>query len=208
MRALKFLDEGGVGRFSAFTWPAPQGGEPGAWVEDRGDTHACVRGVHACLPEHLPYWLGPELYVIELGGAISHLESKVVAERGRLVRRVEGWNEEARRAFAAAAALHARDAAVAILREEGEEALAARLAASADPASLGSVLEGAHPERPRPLETLHYVTDAVKLAGTSIAASAYCAAHAGLTREGYLAARAFQAQWLAEALGLHAALAS
>lgn len=207
MRALKVLDEGGVGRFSAFRWPAPEGGEPGAWVEDRGDTHACVRGVHACTPEQLPYWLGPELYVIELDGPIAHVERKLVAERGRLVRRIDRWNAEGRRAFATAATLHARDEALAILRAEGEDAIAERLAACADLPALGRVLAEVKAGGERSQETLCYVTDAVKFAATSTASSAYCAAHAGLDRRGYLDARAFQARWLTTALELDAALA-
>ncbi|MFT3765699.1 MAG: hypothetical protein QM820_09310 [Minicystis sp.] len=208
MRALKVLDEGGVGRFSAFRWPAPANGEPGAWVEDPGTTHMCVRGVHACVPDQLPYWLGQELYVIELDGPVTQVERKVVAPRGRLIGRVDRWDAGGQRAFVTAAALHARDAAVAIVRAEREDALADRLAACTDLSSLGAVLAEAQPGRERSRETLHYVSDAVQFAAASTASSAYCAAHAGLDREGYLEARAFQARWLTAALDLEIALAS
>jgi hypothetical protein len=86
--AYKFLREGRVAPFTGFRW------ETGAWVEP-GDPVACDRGVHACRAEDLPYWLRTELWEIELGGAVVETERKVVAERGRLVRRLERWNGEA-----------------------------------------------------------------------------------------------------------------
>ena len=208
MRALKVLDQGGVGRFSSFHWPSPSRDEPGAWVRDNGDTHACVRGIHACTPDQLPYWLGPELYVIELAGAITELDRKVVAERGRLVRRVDRWDADTQRAFAFAAALHARDEAAAILRAEGEGALADRLSGCADSTSLGRAIAEASPEGARARETLHYVGDALAFAASNVASSVYCAAHARLEREGYLEARAFQARWLTDTLDLGSMLAS
>lgn len=207
MRALKVLDDGAVGRFSGFRWPLPSERGPGAWVEDHGDTHACVRGVHACLPEHLPYWLGPELYVIELAGGASQVERKLVAPRGRLIRRVDRWNADARRAFAVGAALHARDELTAIARAEGEETLADDLSAPRDIESLRAALAVARPRGARTEASIHYVSDAILFSTTSVASSVYCAAHAGLSRERYLEARAFQARSLSALLDLDAALA-
>jgi hypothetical protein len=206
MRALKFLDEGGVGRFSAFRWPQPSAAGPGDWVEAGGEAHACVRGVHACTKETLPYWLGPELYVIELEGAITRAESKVVAERGRLVRRVEAWDRDKQRAFAAAATLHARHATAAILRAEGEIALADRVGACADLPALAAVARDAKSESERGRLSLQYLSDAVVYGAASPPGGAYCAAHAGLDTASYLAERAFQARWLVEDLALDAAL--
>jgi hypothetical protein len=47
-------------------------------------------------------WLHDELWEIELGGAVATLERKVVATRGRLVRRVEGWDARALAKYAQA----------------------------------------------------------------------------------------------------------
>ena len=87
MRAYKFLTAGGLGVFSRFAWPLPDGG-PGAWVESEVDP--CRAGIHACRPADLPYWVAPALYEIELDGPVEERALKIVAPRGRLLRRVDG----------------------------------------------------------------------------------------------------------------------
>jgi hypothetical protein len=82
-----------LGVFSGFVWPLPNG-KAGAWVEAEVDP--CRSGVHACRQVHLPYWLAPELFEIELDGDAVEEGLKVVAPRGRLVRRIEAWNERTR----------------------------------------------------------------------------------------------------------------
>jgi hypothetical protein len=125
MRALKALQAGAVAPFSRFHWPPPAEGA-GEWVE--ASTTACASGIHACLPEQLPLWLQDELWEIELDGGIERLERKVVAERGRLVRRIEAWDAGALAAYARAclerltALASAHDAATGYARD-GEELL-------------------------------------------------------------------------------------
>ena len=92
MRALKALRTGAIGPFSGFRWPTPSDG-PGQWVA--ASPSPCASGVHACLRRQLPIWLHDELWEIELGGAVTTLERKVVAARGRLVRRIESWDARA-----------------------------------------------------------------------------------------------------------------
>ena len=87
MIAYKFLDEGRVAPFTGVRWP-----EPGSWLEsDR--VELCVSGVHACRIRDLPYWLRTELWEVELEGDVVEGERLVAARRGRLVRRVEAWND-------------------------------------------------------------------------------------------------------------------
>lgn len=93
MRALKALRPDAVGPFSGFRWPTPAGEVPGAWVD--ADPAPCASGVHACRAGQLPLWLQAELWEIELDGEISTLDRKLVAERGRLVRRVDAWDADA-----------------------------------------------------------------------------------------------------------------
>lgn len=93
MRAFKFLTADGLGLFSRFAWPVPNGG-PGAWVESEVDP--CRAGIHACRAEDLPFWIGPTLYEIELDGPVTEETTKVAAPRGRLVRRIDAWDAEAR----------------------------------------------------------------------------------------------------------------
>ena len=92
-KAYKFLTRDGLGVFSRFAWPLPADG-PGSWVA--ADVQVCHSGIHACRTDDLPYWLAPSLYEIELDGPVDVLPVKVVAPRGRLVRRIEAWNEASR----------------------------------------------------------------------------------------------------------------
>ena len=101
MTAYKFLAEDGTGRFSRFAWPLPSGRlrrRPGDWVEAEVDP--CRSGVHACRVMDLPYWIAPALYEIELDGEVRAEPIKVIAPRGRLVRRVRGWNDRTRTEYA------------------------------------------------------------------------------------------------------------
>jgi hypothetical protein len=91
--AYKFLRPDGRGVFSGFAWPLPDGG-PGRWVEARVDP--CGTGIHACRRRDLPLWAGGALYEIELEGEIVEEPTKVVAPRGRLLRRVAGWDDALR----------------------------------------------------------------------------------------------------------------
>jgi hypothetical protein len=106
VKAYKFLTEDGTGLFSRFRWPAPSGGSglfgrfrgaPGEWVE--ADVDPCRSGVHACRVMDLPYWVAPALYEIELDGEVRAEPIKIVASRGRLVRRVSAWNDRTREEY-------------------------------------------------------------------------------------------------------------
>ncbi len=89
MIAYKFLRTDGSTVFSGFSWPLP-GNEPGPWVEAPVDP--CCTGIHACRPGDLSYWVGPTLYEIELDGEIVEERTKVIASRGRLLRRIDAWD--------------------------------------------------------------------------------------------------------------------
>ncbi|HEX2302947.1 MAG TPA: hypothetical protein VHH57_04935 [Gaiella sp.] len=96
MRAYKFLTADGRAVFSGFGWPLPSGA-PGEWVEAR--VELCRSGVHACRPGDLSYWLAPALYEIELDGDVAEAGMKVVAARGRLIRRIDAWNDAMREEY-------------------------------------------------------------------------------------------------------------
>ncbi len=112
MVAYKVLNAG-RSELTGTQWPLPSAGEPGAWVCAEGPLELCVNGIHACTPEQLPQWLGPDIWEIELDGDILHAEPALVASRGRLVRTVPGWTDEVRRAFSRACAERAREFAAA-----------------------------------------------------------------------------------------------
>ena len=132
MIAYKFLRADGTGVFTRFAWPLPAD-EPGAWVQAPITT--CRSGVHACRVRDLPLWLGHDLYAIELAGAIVAERTKVVAERGRLLRRVDAWDDATRADYARACARRAHAYA------EGlpEWAMAIEPAAAGGPASIGFI---------------------------------------------------------------------
>ena len=101
MQALKFLRPGRVAPFTKVTWP-----EPGEWLESDAPPELCRAGVHALLPDVLATWISEELWRVELDGGEEVAPGIVVAPRGRLVARVEAWNDETAREFARACAEH------------------------------------------------------------------------------------------------------
>jgi len=101
VNAYKFLRAGSVGPFSGFRW------EPGAWVES-AEAAPCEQGVHACRVDDLAFWVNDELWEVELDGEVVAAGRKVVAPRGRLVRRIEAWTSSSAQGLADAAAARAR----------------------------------------------------------------------------------------------------
>jgi hypothetical protein len=101
MQALKFLRPGRVGPFSNVTWPAP-----GEWLEAEPGTELCRVGIHALLPDVLARWVAEELWRLEVEDAELLAPGIVVAPRGRLIGKVEEWDDETAREFAGACAGH------------------------------------------------------------------------------------------------------
>ena len=98
MIAYKFLRADGTGIFTGFRWPEPgPGGGPGEWVE--ATVEPCAAGVHACRAGDLPLWPNRLLYEVELDGEIVEQPMKIVGSRGRLVRRIDAWDDGAREEY-------------------------------------------------------------------------------------------------------------
>jgi hypothetical protein len=104
---------------SGTRWPRPTGDGPGPWVEAAA-VRPCHEGIHACTAGGLAYWLQDELWEIELDGEILLTHHKVVARRGRLVRRVEGWSGGVADELKSWCAWRSRDCAVTVLGDVGE----------------------------------------------------------------------------------------
>ena len=203
MIAYKFLRSGRIGPFSGFAWP-----EPGVWVHASRDLVACKRGIHACRPSDLPWWLADELWEIELGGPVQPEEHKIVAAAGRLRSRIEAWTPDCAQAYADACAWRARERAVAALGRAGHEPEAHQLATCT---TLDDVLVAARQladDIPEARISLTIAGDgAVRALTGAPPTSAYIAAHAAMRLDGaagYVAERAWQSRWLVERLGLHA----
>jgi hypothetical protein len=95
--AWKFTAPGAVGPFSRLSWPQPSGTTPGDWVV--AAVNPCSTGIHACGTSDLSYWLNSELWEVELDGDVIRAGHKIVAPRGRLLRRIETWDRHAMRRF-------------------------------------------------------------------------------------------------------------
>jgi hypothetical protein len=127
MRALKFLRPGRVGPFSGVAWPGP-----GEWLEADEPVDLCLAGIHAFLPEVLARWVAEELWRVEVDGGEILARGIVVAPRGRLVSRVEEWNDETAREFARACADHVSGATTGRAGEYAADARASAEEAVAD----------------------------------------------------------------------------
>lgn len=134
MIAWKFLAPGAIGPFSRFAWPVPTGAGAGEWVQ--AAVHPCSTGIHACAIADLPWWLHRELWEIELSGDIARGRHKLVAESGRLVRRVTEWDRNAMHEFCEDCAGRVRDyatrsPAAAVYLEDLDDDVAGCLASTA-----------------------------------------------------------------------------
>jgi hypothetical protein len=120
--AYKFLAAGRVAPYSGVDWP-----EPAIWLESQGTPEPAGIGIHALRAEALLGWIDDELWTCELGGAIEDDGEVLVAERGRLLERVQAWNEVTAYDFACDCALRGRELVVDALRGEGHDAAAREL---------------------------------------------------------------------------------
>jgi len=112
MTKYKVLDANGCGPYSNYQWPKPTKNEdgtwtPGEWVEAEGELVMCENGIHYCDGEkQLLSWLNSQIYEIEVDGEEMRGDDKCIAQRGRLLRRIEAWNECEARLFACDCAEH------------------------------------------------------------------------------------------------------
>jgi hypothetical protein len=99
MIAYKFLKSGAVGLVSGFRWPAPNGDSPGDWVNAASPIRECDAGIHVCRAADLPYWMCDELWAIEIDGEIIEGTDLLIASRGRLLYRLQGWTRPGQKRF-------------------------------------------------------------------------------------------------------------
>jgi hypothetical protein len=205
--AYKFLCAGGVGPFSRYAWPLPRDDRAGAWVIGAADAVPCRTAVHACRVRDLPWWLQDELWEVELDGEVTAGRHKVMAPRGRLLGRVDGWDAGCAQRFADACAMRARDHAAVALERAGAGELGAALRAAADARELLDAARPVAATAPEPARVPAAMAgDAARRAlGGAAVVTAYIAAHAAARVDGapaHDAERARQAEWLRGALSL------
>lgn len=86
----------------------PHHGGTGRWVKKRwrtvgGPLVPCANGIHFCRRDQLVGWLGPTIWLFEDGSPDKTVDAgdKMVTRRGRIVERVDAWNDVTARLFAA-----------------------------------------------------------------------------------------------------------
>jgi hypothetical protein len=205
MIAYKFLCAGGVGPFSRYAWPLPHDGGAGPWVSSATDAVLCHRAVHACRVDDLPWWLQDELWEAELDGTVTAGRHKVMAPRGRLLRRIDAWDARCAQRFADACAGRARDHAATALDRAGADALAAELRAAATTREVRDTVRGAEPPEPARIAVAMAGDAARRARGGAAVIAGYIAAHAAARVHGpeaMTAERAWQSEWLRAELAL------
>ena len=82
-------------------WGLPKGNRPGKWRSVDGDLRPCRNGLHLSRKSDILEWLGPVIWEAEYDGEIIEQPDKVVVRKARLLRRVDNWNDQTARLFAA-----------------------------------------------------------------------------------------------------------
>jgi hypothetical protein len=90
-------------------------------VEVRGTLEPGSNGVHALRRGRLVDWIDDELWLVEVAGDVEEIDDMLVARRGRLIRRILGWDEDAPREFGESCIWRARDLAAESLDRAGLE---------------------------------------------------------------------------------------
>jgi hypothetical protein len=95
----------------------------------RGTLEPGSNGVHALRTRRLVDWIDDELWLVELADDVEEIDDMLVARRGRLLRRIRAWDEDAAREFGESCIWRARDLAAESLDRAGLEREGAALQA-------------------------------------------------------------------------------
>jgi hypothetical protein len=109
-------------------------------------------------------WIDDELWVVELAGEVEEVDEMLVARRGRLLNRVDAWDESAMGDFRESCIWQARDLAVESLQRAGRkrEAAALRAADALDSLQAVAVVEAESAEGALE-DALVYLADVVQV---------------------------------------------
>jgi len=102
MKYYKFLTAYNKGKFSGydFTQYLPDRDKPGKWLPKIENPILCEKGYHCFMPEHILEWIEAQLFEVEINGRHVHGYDKTVAQKMRLLRKVDAWNDKTARLFA------------------------------------------------------------------------------------------------------------
>lgn len=144
---------------NAEVWPEPA--EVGGWVNMSGSRLRRRRQSTASTLRDLPNTIWQELWQVELDNPKTNGEGVIAAARGRLVRRIDAWNEDTARKFC--------DEAGELRREWGKEILA-------------SLPPNVSPSKPTPMFLLSSIISARGIVGRELAPQASVALN-GIIRQ-------------------------
>ena len=103
----KWLKADGTSHYQDYQWPLPKNGTPGKWVRATGKLVLCGNeddpgeGIHACSATQVAHHISDTLWEMESRGKLIMGEDKLCVSAGRLLRRLDGINEQTLRLFAA-----------------------------------------------------------------------------------------------------------
>ena len=86
MIAFKWLAKGALAPFTGFVWPTD-----GSWVSAPPGAPE-GSGVHACRVSQLAWWIGEELWRVELEEPVIERATQIEGRRGRLLGQVTAWD--------------------------------------------------------------------------------------------------------------------
>src|SRR5262245_30332353 len=72
------------------------------WYTVDGPLEPCRNGIHYCRRDQLVHWLGPTIWLFEDGTPNETIDAgyKMVTRKGRIVEKVDAWNDRTARLFA------------------------------------------------------------------------------------------------------------
>jgi hypothetical protein len=105
IQVWKFTKRNGLPTHGIKALPKPKNGKPGAWHYTGGPPILCNRGVHGCRTLKdavVGNWINKECWVAELLAPFEeNIGNKIAGRAGRLLYRVDTWNDQTARLFAA-----------------------------------------------------------------------------------------------------------
>jgi hypothetical protein len=130
----------------------------------RGTLEPGSNGVHALRTRRLVDWIDDELWLVELADDVEEIEDMLVARRGRLLRRIRAWDEDAAREFGESCIWRARDLAGESLERAGLERERASLQTADGLDSLQALaVAGAQSATGAAADALVYLADVVQV---------------------------------------------
>ncbi len=121
-------------------------------------------GLHALRTRRVVDWIDDELWLVELADDVEEIDDMLVARRGRLLRRIRAWDENAAREFGESCIWRARDLAADSLERAGLERERTALRTASELGALQALAaDGAQNATGAAADALVYLADVVQV---------------------------------------------